>query len=325
MPLIAVPCLNEAEHIESLIDYLLRVQSRLGGQIVIADGISTDGTRDIVTRLTAKHPCLHMVDNHARIQSAGLNLAVERFGGDATHLIRIDAHCGYPDDYCDALLDEARRTGAARVVVSMRAEGSGQFQRVAAAAQNAPVGNGGSKHRQETPGEWVDHGHHALFELSAFRDIGGYDPGFTNNEDAEFDHRFVAAGHRIWLTGRTCVTYYPRSSYRQLARQYFRHGSGRACNFMKHRTLPKLRQAKVIAILPLVAVSTLAGFSWLFLLPLAAWIAYCGTMAAVLAVQGRDASLMMAAPMAMVMHLSWSVGFWSTVLGQRVPTLARPA
>jgi succinoglycan biosynthesis protein ExoA len=72
--------------------------------------------------------------------------------------------------------------------------------------------------------------------IAAFRAVGGYDPDFAHNEDAELDHRLRAAGHDIWLTGRTAITYFPRRALPALARQYFNFGRGRAANLIKHRT-----------------------------------------------------------------------------------------
>ncbi len=293
---------------------MARAQEKLGGLVVIVDGGSADGTREIAAEEARRIPKVHLIDNPARLQSAGINVAVQRYGDQATHLIRIDAHCGYPADYCETLLSEVQHTGAASVVVSMTAKGSGLFQRAIAAAQNAPVGNGGSKHRTKPKGEYVDHGHHALISIGAFREVGGYDAAFSHNEDAELDHRLRAAGYEIWLTAQTSVAYFPREGGSALARQYFNYGKGRAQNLLKHRSLPKLRQAKVILILPFLALALLAPFSAFFALPCLAWITYCTTMALSQVFGARDPSLALVAPMSMVMHLSWSVGFWSRIL-----------
>ncbi|MDJ1006308.1 MAG: glycosyltransferase family 2 protein [Paracoccaceae bacterium] len=324
-PLIVVPCLNEARHIGPLIRQFAGAAARLGGTLVVVDGGSTDATRDIVRREAAGAREVHLIDNPARIQSAGINRAVARFGADATHLVRVDAHCAYPERFCEILLEEARATGAASVVVTMEAQGTGIIQRAIAAAQNAPVGNGGSKHRNATAGEYVDHGHHALIAIDAFDAVGGYDAGFAHNEDAEFDHRLALAGHRIWLSGRVAVTYFPRSDAPRLARQYFNHGSGRARNMLKHRMRPKVRQAAVIAVLPAVAAAALAPAVPVFALPGGLWAAFCAAMAASLAAKGRDPALLVAAPMAMVMHLAWSAGFWATLLRARATVAPSPA
>lgn len=324
-PLIVVPCLNEAAHITSILRQFRAARARLGGRLVIVDGGSTDGTCARVEAEIARDPHIHLLHNPRRIQSAGINMAVDAFGADAGYLVRVDAHCAYRDDYCDVLLAEARATGANSVVVSMHAEGRGALQRAIAAVQNAPIGNGGSKHRNAARGEFVDHGHHALISLPAFRSVGGYDPSFAHNEDAELDHRLTAAGHRIWLTGKTRVTYFPRSTWAGLARQYFNHGAGRARNILKHQTMPKPRQLKVVAILPAVLLASLAPVTPLAALPSFLWASLCLAMAVPLALRGHDLALVVAAPMAMVMHLSWSAGFWSTVLRSRRAPAEEPA
>ena len=324
-PLIVVPCLNEVRHIASLLTWLIRAQSRLGGQIVVADGGSQDGTLSIVETLAAKNASLHLIDNPDRVQSSAVNRAVEAFGKWSTHLIRIDAHAVYPEDYCEVLLAEAKKVGTASIVVSMNAVGNGLIQHCIASAQNAPVGNGGSKHRLKTVGGFVDHGHHALMPLDAFRAIGGYDANFSHNEDAELDHRLRLAGHRIWLTDRTKVTYFPRDTVSALARQYFNFGAGRSKNVMKHRSRPNGRQIKVISILPLVLASLLLPISPFFALPAVAWISYCITMALERVWAARNATLLLVAPIAMTMHIAWSVGFWWYAVQARPQLTERPA
>ncbi|MBZ9798846.1 glycosyltransferase family 2 protein [Mesorhizobium sp. ES1-4] len=313
--LIVIPCLNEATHIGALLDQLCPAAARLGARIVVADGGSTDGTLAIVGERQKMDPCIVLLHNEKRIQSAAINLAVAKFGEAAQYFIRIDAHGGYPDDYCDRLVEEAQATGADSVVVSMLTSGSGTVQKAAAAAQNSKLGTGGSKHRHLSAGEWVDHGHHALMRISAFRAVGGYDEAFSHNEDAELDYRLRQAGYRIWMSGRTQMVYYPRSSLRGLYFQYLGYGRGRAKNVLKHRVIPKVRQMVPLAVFPVVVLAAFSFVHWIAALPLLLWVAVCLGYGLVTAISQRNADSALAGVSAMVMHFGWSVGFWLQLLG----------
>lgn len=315
--LIVIPALNEAAHIASVLDFALGFAERAEGLVVVADGGSTDGTREIVRRRAADHRRLRLLDNPARLQAAAVNAAVARFGEGAEWLLRLDAHSAYPADYGDTLLAEARRTGADSVVVSMHAEGQGFLQRAIAEAQNSRLGNGGSAHRLAGEGAWVDHGHHALMRIAAFRGVGGYDESFSHNEDAELDRRLTGAGHRIWLTGRTRLTYFPRRSFGPLVRQYYNFGRGRAKNLLKHNARPAARQAVVAMLAPAAALVLLAPFSAWFALPLVLWLLACLGGGLALALQTKRPEGLLAGLAAGVMHMAWSAGFWRQWLARR--------
>ncbi|TIW73008.1 MAG: glycosyltransferase, partial [Mesorhizobium sp.] len=235
-------------------------------------------------------------------------LAVATLGEGADYLIRIDAHGGYPDDYCDRLVEEALATGADSVVVSMLTAGTGAVQKAVAAAQNSKLGTGGSKHRHMSEGEWVDHGHHALMRIAAFSHAGGYDESFSHNEDAELDYRLRQAGYRIWMSGRTHMVYYPRSSLKSLYLQYLGYGRGRARNVLKHRMVPKVRQMVPLLVAPVVLLALFSFVHWLAAVPFLLWAAVCLGYGLLTAVRQRNASIALAGVSAMVMHFGWSVG-----------------
>ena len=78
--LVVIPCLNEVEHIEGVVTKLLVEVNRINMKIVIADGGSTDGTRAIIRRLVEQNRAVFFLDNPKRIQSAGVNRAVQNYG-----------------------------------------------------------------------------------------------------------------------------------------------------------------------------------------------------------------------------------------------------
>jgi succinoglycan biosynthesis protein ExoA len=321
--LVIIPCLNEERYIESIVKKILAEQRRINLKLVVADGGSTDGTKAIVSRIMATSDRVSMMENPERIQAAAINRAVRSYGEDARFLIRVDAHAHYPARFCETLLKTRARTNADSVVVSMRAEGSACFQRAAAAAQNSILGNGGSSHRNESAGEWVEHGHHALMTVEAFNAVGGYDETFPHNEDAELDARLIKRGFHIFLTGDTYVTYFPRASIAGLFRQYFNFGHGRARNFVKHRKGTKSRHLVLTAIAPAICLAALAPIAPILAVPAALWALLCLGYGLFLGVRSHDLCAASSGVAAIAMQAGWSFGFfaglWRAFTGLEFP------
>jgi succinoglycan biosynthesis protein ExoA len=309
--LVIIPCLNEEKHIERVVTDLLAEADRVDLSIIVADGGSTDRTRAIIQRLADSDHRIVPMDNFQCIQAAAVNAAVRKYGNGAEFLIRVDAHASYPDRYCEQLLNVRARTRADSVVVTMRTEGHTCFERAAAAAQNSALGNGGSAHRSETAGRWVDHGHHALMTIEAFRAVGGYDESFSHNEDAELDVRLKTKGFHIYLTGEPYITYYPRGSAIALFRQYFNIGHGRARNFLKHRKNTKLRHLVLAGVAPAICLYLLTPVSSIFALPALGWALMCLGYGVILGIRFRDACAAAAGIAAMAMQAGWSFGFFA--------------
>jgi len=322
--LIVIPALNEAEGIATVLEQVLDDEDLADPLVVVADGGSTDGTREVVREISRRNARVRLIDNPNRLQSAGVNRAVDAMAGDRPWLVRVDAHSEYPEHYASSLIDEAVRTGATSVVVSVNTIGQTHFQRAVAAAQNSRLGTGGSLHRNASSGQWVDHGHHGLCRLAAYRAVGGYDETFSHNEDAELDVRLGRQGARIWLTDRVRSNYYPRRTMKALAKQYFNYGRGRARTVLKHHTPLKMRQAAPLAVAPAVAGLALTPIFWAFALPAAAWSLAAIAGGAVLAVSRRDPVLLMSGPAAMTMHLGWSAGFWTELAARAHARMRRP-
>jgi len=102
--LVVIPTLNERSHIGALLQQRLAELDAISGHLVVADGGSTDGTIEIAKDIAHRDRRVTVLHNPWRIQSAAMNLAVERFGDGCEFVIRIDAHGGYPADYCDRLV-----------------------------------------------------------------------------------------------------------------------------------------------------------------------------------------------------------------------------
>ncbi len=312
--LVVIPCLDEAQTLPGILDNLLLDKAATGLRIVVVDGGSTDGTIGIVEDASSKDPRVKLLRNPKRLQSAGVNLAAERFGADRDWLVRLDAHAGYPPNFVTRLPAIALATGADSVVVPMIAQGRACFQQAVAVAQNSRLGTGGAAHRRLSGGGWVDHGHHALFALSKFRALGGYDEAFIANEDAEFDVRLSGSGGRIWLADELAIVYYPRRTARALFKQYLKHGAGRAQTLLRHRLRPKLRQALPLVVAPAILLLPTALLHPWLCVPAAVWAVTSLTFGALLGARARSVCAGAAGVAAMIMHLAWSCGAWARIL-----------
>jgi succinoglycan biosynthesis protein ExoA len=314
---VVIPVLNEERHIGTILASLLVQLQDEEAEILVMDGGSSDGTRSIVTAVAATNEMVRWIDNPGRTQSAACNLAAENLAPQSRILLRVDAHAAYPRDFVFQVINALRTTGATSVVVPMRTVGIGAQQRAIAAAQNSRLGNGGSSHRRIAASRFVDHGHHAAFDLDFFRSVGGYDRSFTHNEDGEFDVRGLRAGGRVWLCSEAVIDYFPRDSLSGLCRQYVRHGRGRARTTRKHGLRLKARQALPLLLLPMTAIGLLS--------PVLPWIGIPGGIylcssvlwGMVTAVKRRDPALLLMGPAAVVMHLSWATGFFDGWLRAR--------
>src|SRR6266581_1092719 len=115
-PLVSVilPCRNERSHIEASLRSVLNQEPPEGGfEIIVADGVSTDGTREYLQEMAARHSKLRVLTNSGRIVSRGLNAAIRAARGEV--IVRMDAHTIYAPDYIKQCLKVLLETGADNV------------------------------------------------------------------------------------------------------------------------------------------------------------------------------------------------------------------
>ena len=318
--IVVVPTLNEEAQIGRVLRELLRDLPD-GAEIVVADGGSRDATCERVAAIAARDPRVRLVGNPHRVQSAALNQVARSAAGQAQWLIRADAHAAYPPGFVARVIATLRRTGADAVVVPMDSTGQGCIGRAIAWVSDTPVGSGGSAHRGGRRAGWIDHGHHAGWNLASYLAAGGYDESFSHNEDAEFDCRLRRLGGRIWIDPAIRLTYFVRSDLAALWRQYRNYGRGRSRTVRRHPGSVRLRQIAVPAGVSTIALATIATpfLPWLGLVP-AAYLLLLGLVALDLVRRHRSRCGLGAVPAAMVMHFAWAWGFvtgWFTAKERR--------
>src|SRR5258708_34653478 len=108
---IAVPCLDEEEHIETFlraVDAQDWPRDRL--EILVADGMSLDATREILLRHAAIDPRVQLIDNTGRLAAAGLNECIRRARGEV--IVRMDVRAHYASDFVTRCVEALDKSGA---------------------------------------------------------------------------------------------------------------------------------------------------------------------------------------------------------------------
>jgi len=330
---IVVACRNEIAHIRGLLDSILHQEFHgWGWEVIVADGMSDDGTRDILQAYSARHAEVRMIDNPGRIVSTGLNAAIRAARGEI--ILRMDAHTRYAPDYCALCLSTLESTGADNVGGPARTNASGKYARAVAAAYHSRFCTGARFHDVNYEG-WVDTVTYGCWRKSTFDRIGLFDENLVRNQDDELNLRLVRAGGRIWQNPRIMSWYSPRTTLSGVFRQYFQYGFWKVAVIRKHR-IPASWRHLVPALFALLNVGLLAGFLVARLNNSAGWtLAFAALWSAMLACYGA-ANLLASAAAARASgwdlffylpavfatyHFSWGLGF---LVGTLRP-LPRPA
>lgn len=323
MPLVSiiVPCYNEQATIRLLLDAIYHQGFPLEEmEVIIADGLSTDRTRQEIAAFQRQFPQLpvKLVDNPKRIIPAALNCALDAAQGD--FIIRLDAHCIPRPDYVERCVADLQAGLGDNVggVWEIHPGGKSWIARAIAAAAGHPLGVGDARYRYTSQAGEVDTVPFGAFRRQLFKQIGYFDEGLLTNEDYEFNTRLRQHGRKVWIDPAIRSIYFARSDLAALARQYWRYGYWKWQMLRCYPATVRWRQA-----LPPLFVLGLVGL--LVLSPL--WQPARIMMAAVIlsygiilllgalphAVRKKDPALAVGVPLAIAtMHFSWGLGFlWS--------------
>jgi len=269
---IILPVFNEAGYLEPCLASLAAQDYDGPIEIVVADGRSDDGTRETLEALQAQGKIV-LVDNEARRQWAGLNLAAQRATGAI--LVRADGHAVYAPDYVAASVAALEESGATAAGGRMIPESDTAVGRAVVSAMASAWAVGPARYRHQTHRSPVDTVYLGAFRAADFARLGGYRdlPGVA--EDADLYYRWRQRGASILLDPAIRSIYRPRTAFRAVARQYFRYGWGKADMLYANHTLPSLRPlAPVGLVLGLVgtaALGAMTGNGWPLATLAAAW------------------------------------------------------
>jgi succinoglycan biosynthesis protein ExoA len=325
MPAVSViiPCYNEEATICLLLEAIHnQTFPRAQMEVVVADGLSTDRTRQEIEKFRLTHPELfvRVVDNLRRTIPSGLNQAIQAAQGE--FIVRLDAHSVPAADYVERSEAALRAGHGDNVggVWQIHPQGSDWMARSIAIAAAHPLGAGDARYRVGGKAQAVDTVPFGAYRKSLVERLGLYDETLLSNEDYEFNVRVRRSGGVIWLDPEIRSQYFARPDLPSLARQYFRYGYWKARMLRRYPGTIRWRQMlPPVFVLSIIVLGLLGLFYSPFLWLLAA---EAGGYGLVLLLAGAQAAykhkffpLLLGVPLAMItMHLSWGGAFlWSLI------------
>ena len=241
---IVLPVRNEAAFIQENLRRLLQQDyppDRF--EIIVADGMSNDGTRKLVEEIAAADTRVRVVDNPQQIAPTGMNILIGESRGEI--ILRMDGHTYVAEDFVkQSVLALVTRQdcdvwAVGGPIVNAAQTSMGQ---AIALAMSHPLGVGNAHHRNP---HYEGFGEGTAFPAMyawVFDRIGLYDESLVRNQDDEFYFRIGQGGGKFFITPRIRYTYFVRERLQQLFRQYYQYSFWRIPVILKHRQPTTFRQ-----------------------------------------------------------------------------------
>jgi len=315
---VVLPVRNEEDYIERSLQAIL-VQDYPSDrmEILIADGMSTDKTRETVSSFVRENnlsSSLQILDNPGRIVSTGLNIALGQAKGEI--IVRVDGHCVIAPDYVNKCVNHIQNDGVDGVGGSMVTIGETRMAKAISLGMSSSFGVGNSAFRTISGKNMLaDTVPFPAYTRQIIERVGLYDEELIRNQDDEYNYRIRELGGRILLADDVRSIYFSRTSLRRLWRQYFQYG------FWKVRVLQKHpRQMSPRQFVPPIFVFSLICSILLFCLPSSVFRSFslfvpfsylvANLIVSLLAASRRSWNSLIYLPLIFaVLHLSYGLGF----------------
>ncbi|MHA1705851.1 MAG: glycosyltransferase family 2 protein [Promethearchaeota archaeon] len=225
---VVAPCRNESAFIENFIENLLKQDFPSANiEYIIVDGMSQDGTRDILKGFQSNIPQLRVIDNPDRNTPAALNRGIKAARGK--YIVRMDVHSSYPKDYISQLIYYKKKLDADNVGGIFVPQSNSAYKTFFGDAiqdvLQSTFGVGNSPFRiPPTEIREVDTVPYGCYSRELFEKIGLFHPKLYRNQDYEFNQRIRQSGGKIFLIPWIKIYYHFRNRLKDFLHNNFQNG-----------------------------------------------------------------------------------------------------
>jgi succinoglycan biosynthesis protein ExoA len=265
---VIIPCRNERSYIKRFIDSLIAQDYPTEYlEILIIDGMSCDGTIEILDDIKSKNKNIIVINNRKKFVSPGLNLAIAKASGEI--ILRMDVHTEYQCDYISQCVTTLLESGADNVGGPARTRSKTYIQKAVSIAYHSPFSVGGAKFHDVNFEGFVDTVTYGCWYKKTIEDLGLFDEELVRNQDDELNLRMIRSGKKIWQSPKIKSWYYPRASISSLFKQYLQYGYWKVRVIQKHRIPASIRHlipgSFVLIVLLLLALAPFSEIAFLLL------------------------------------------------------------
>jgi glycosyltransferase involved in cell wall biosynthesis len=239
---IIIPCRNEENYIAKCIASVVENgYTHHDLEIIVADGMSTDATANIVHNLAADYPFVKLIQNTSYFTPVGLNLGIKQAKGAI--IMILGAHSVLRPGYletCARLLNEIPEAACIGGIIINQNENS--TSEVIGYAMASPFGVGNARFRTGGNDGFVDTVAFGAYRKEVFEKAGLFDEELARNQDDEFNFRIQKHGFKIYYSAQLISEYFVRASFQKLSKQYFQYGYWKVYVNQKHKQITSIRQ-----------------------------------------------------------------------------------
>ena len=309
-----IPMLNERDAIERCLDSVLTQNyPRDKIEILVIDGMSEDGSRELVKSMAQKIEQIKLFDNPRKRTPISLNIGARNAQGDI--VVILGAHTKIHPDFVKHNIRYINELNIKCVGGTQINVGETPMQEAIGIAMGSLFGIPSAPYRFYKKKKFVDTVVYAAYKKELFDTVGYFDEKLHISEDAEFNWRIRKAGYKIFYTPEIISYYYPRKSLRTLFKQFYNYGILRVNVIKKHPDAFKFIHILPPLFVSLLLVTAISGIlipetSLFFFSLLAVYLIYLITGAFITAQNTQKPEYIFKLIFIfMTMHISWGLGF----------------
>ncbi|KEZ85453.1 succinoglycan biosynthesis protein exoa [Clostridium sulfidigenes] len=238
---IVIPCRNEKKYIGKCIDsFLKQTYPKNLYEILICDGMSIDGSREIIKKYESNYENVKLIDNKELTAPKGMNCGIKY--SNSNIIIIFGSHAYADEKFVEnnvKLLYKDMEIGCVGGPIETISEN--QVGQAISLAMSSPFGVGNALFRYAQHEVFVDTVAFGGYRKEVLNEIGYFDEELVRNQDDELNFRVIKNGYKILLSPCIKSVYYSRGSLKKLWKQYYQYGFWKVRVMQKHGKTASIR------------------------------------------------------------------------------------